>query len=217
MVGGMVSDRKKLQAELAAVSIDDIDAVHDLFVRVRALAKKRGRSSDALHDVAELSRRAERAMGLALRSGQARGVVAVNGGDRTGVSAKKYVPSWGLITNLYTMASVSDEQFEKALIMAVCEPVAHGRIAGVPTRPLVLAACKELTAVPVPKGGRPSVRARRAVEDLAIQLNALAWGVKDVDPCEVDEAAVRSMVFQAFNDLAAIKRFLQEVRKQNDG
>lgn len=204
----------ELRARLAEVSIDDLDAVHDLYLDTRKFLSHGGRIGvGETLGLAELSRRVERAEGLAIRAAQSRGELLRQGQSNRVPGVKfvsSYISSAGETTRLYRMVDgISDEVFEKAIEWCKAE----GSLA----RPALTNALRKLAVSPViepPAKVLPTKRGRKTVEHMAIQLNALAMGVADLDPAEVDKTLMAPMVNQAFEDIGAIRAFLRKVNKQ---
>jgi hypothetical protein len=205
--------KDQVRARLAQVSIDDLDAVHDLFLASRELCRGNGL------DGKELARRAERALGLAFRAAQERGELLGRGQSYTHEDGsrrkrvKDYIPTSGASSDIYRLVNgVTDEMFDKAIAATRArnsmsnQEVARELVyikAGMPTPPLPVK----------PKKVRPTARGRRTIDHMAIQMNAIAMGVCDLEPGEVDAVAMGPVIEQVFEDIGQIRSFLRKVKK----
>jgi hypothetical protein len=195
---------QELRTRLAQVSLDDLDAVHELHLRINGLAKTVGPQSPVYLDISELNRRAERAMAIAVLAAQARGELRTRGQSHGNIPKKgvaDYMPRRANLTTSYWKhyASVDDEAFEVGLKKA--------RQGGSLSRAALLTA---LGLDPEPDPVNPTARGRRTLEHLAIQASAISMGVREIGPGEVDPSLV-PMAKQAHEDLAVIRGWLKKV------
>lgn len=211
----MSVDHEAIRSRLESLSVKDLDAVHALYEQARDL--RAGLPGGATgFDAVETVRRVERALGLAVRVAQGDGRLPTTGVRRSAKHprlVKDYFPFTGASAHIYSMASVSDEVFEKALVRCRERCV-------LPSRPTLLVTFAELldgprpvvvVPEPEPKKVRLTARGRRTVEHLAIQMNSIALGVAEIDPGEVDANAMAEVIDQAFEDIGTIRKFLREV------
>lgn len=204
-----------LTDQVKIADIADIDTVHDLHSTILAALKEVPYADPDRIALQELARRADRKLGQAIRRGQSVGTITSTG--QTTVYAERhglkppvhYVSSKQLLPDLYLMADVSDELFEEALKR--CSDTLMGR------RPVAKAITdlKEAGWEPVVRKVRPTARGKRTIEDMAIKINAMRYGVEEMDPGEVDYTAHEEMVFQMFQDIGIIRSFLRKVKNQN--
>ena len=212
-------DLAELREALATVSLDTPGAVHSLLISARALMNA-SRNTDAWPEAAELMRRAERAMGLAIRRAQKRGTVLKPGqhpsANPTAVSPNVYVNKGGEASFIYSITdAISDELFEQAITQSkdrLCS-----RMALLDTLRVLRGQEPKPPKAPKPVVDKPTIlptrRGTKTVEHMAIQLNAIAMGLMDLEPEEVDPVANRRLIFQAFEDVGTIRTFLKKVNK----
>jgi hypothetical protein len=152
-----------LDALTTAHDIHGIARVRRQVVRLERLVRDAHLKRAALLDVAELARRAERALGLAIRYGQAHGTIRHQGqkpgvSDAAGlISPGNFAPKEVLARGAYIFAGVSDEAFEAA--------IAASRTANDLGRSDVI---RRVTGKPR-VGGRPVPSVRRTREATAIR------------------------------------------------
>lgn len=201
----MQSTIDELRTRLAQVSIDDLSAVHALYLDTKALKGATNRAARNFLDVTELERRVERAMGLAWRAAQERGEVRSKH-NQSGVPATNYFKARGTVADICQLVDgIADEDFEKALVAA--------RQRGNLTREVVVEELEPFRPVKQelvkPKGSTP--RGRKTLEHMAIQIDAIALGVQDIHPDEVPAQQMADVVTKVFEDIGTIRSFLRKV------
>lgn len=219
----MVSTRG-LRARLTQTSVDDLDATYALYLDIKSLLID-GRQvlTDDL-DVVELVRRSERAMGAAVMVAQSNGtLLAEQQSKRHHPGAKTvhdYLSNGSQVALFKRLAAAPDEVFEEA--------IAKCRADGSMTRPKLVRLIADLSGVPIPKRPKPvepvkrirnrpvervtgSARGRKTIEHMAISIDAIARGVEELDPGEVDREQVYRAIEQVYIDMGVIKSFLRKV------
>lgn len=189
-------------------------------VKVKAVAlleitKQAGFSADYRLQAAEVTRRAERKLGVAIRKAQKSGLMRseLHKSPRL-ISPFDYCTRNELFGSGNTRGlgiygfvdKVSDEQFEEALTEAVK--------AGDLCRGSVAKRCSERIQVDAPKVPKTS-SARRVMEDLVITLGGLEFVVKETNPKEVDAQNHMEDIIDIRKSIAAINRFVSKVNKEN--
>jgi hypothetical protein len=207
---------QEIRTRLESVSLDDIDAVHALYLDGKNLKVNLTHRGNL--DAVETVRRVERALGTAIRAAQARGEMLAKNATNTaafkGRMVRELFSTSSEADHLYALVDgISDEQFEEAI--RKCR--ANGGL----SREKLEVQLKERQADTPPPPPPPAVhrvlptrRGRKTIEHMAISLNALALGVAELDPGEVDKAAMLPMINQAFEDIGVIRTFLRKVNKQ---
>lgn len=195
------------------MSPDDLDAVHDLYLDARKLPVGSSRYTPNL-EAQEVTRRIDRMMGQALLAGQARGTVkrhGQHGGITDARSVLDFVKA-GRSADYYRYAELSDDLFERALDNARSKGnIGHQSVM---REAKILAQLNPNGKVaPPPRQVVPTPRGRRTLEHLAIQMSAIALGVQEVDPREVDAVAMAEVIEQAFDDIGIIRAYLRKVKK----
>ena len=200
---------EQVRARLDSLSVDDTEAVHDLYLKSRTLLKAHGRKPIPF-DNHEAGRRAERMLGKAITRAQERGEIRTHGQNSnmtwaSAVGVDKYVSmsTWGW---LRLASSGTDEEFELVLKRA--------RESGDMSQRSVCAQIRQVVGSPPPLVQRKhTARGKRTIEYMAMQVNSLALGVEDLDPAEVDAKAFAAVIEGIFDDLGILRSFLRRVKK----
>jgi len=190
----------ELRARLAQVSVDDLKAVHALFLEIQQFATQVGIHADDYTDRLELARRSERKIAQAIRAAQVRGELRTHGQSRLNIPSTRDYLSTSLSADAFAFANAEDEVFEQALKQA--------REIGVPGRGTVLKLLK-----PPPKPCSPTPRGRRTVEHMVVSINAIALGVAEVDPSEIPPDMAQS-IEQALDDIGVVRGWLKKVKNR---
>lgn len=222
-----------------AMATGDLDRLVGWRTKARAmetLVAQLKLGGDVAADVAESTRRAERAIGQAVRAGQAQGwirrkghgggpadpflrngkmvPVSVTGRkDKEMISPATYIRNGGMeVRDHYWMADVPDDVFEAVLSAA--------REENNLTRTNVGRKCRAaLESLPPPSAdAKPPVRktaaGRKAMEALVIGANSLAFLCDDTDPAEVDVANHDEDIKEILRAMKVIRAFIGKVEDQ---
>jgi len=197
---------------------------------LQEIAKQLGLAEELRLDATEFIRRTERALGVAIREGQARGEVQMRGDNRftailghvDDVTYKKVSPTdfvkqvelsgAGQSKGIYAMTDgVTDADFENILTEARDE----GNLsrANVARRALMISNPKPPPAVD-PMTVRKTAIARRTIESAALTINSLMLAIAELDPGEVDRDAQGIALDLLTHDIGQIREFLVKVRNQ---
>jgi hypothetical protein len=197
-----MTEHAELVKRLSEVSLDDYSAVYATWFDIDGYAKALKRNTKGFMSGNELLRRAERALGIAVKRGQERGLINQGNGSR--YAKKDTIPiRHDRMSDFYKLAALTDEDFEKVLVNA--------RDRGSLGRSVVLEEIDELHPKPAP-APKPlgTARGRRTLEHLAIQVNSIALGVQEIGPEEVSPD-LQDIVDQAFKDIGMIRSWLRKV------
>jgi hypothetical protein len=224
-----------------AIKASDVSWLKDCKAKaatLQAIAQQIGLGKEIQLDAIEFTRRAERALGVAIREGQARGEILRRGqvgpgranqhgtvedhsdsrifSRPTDFATGAELSGVGNQGGIYAMTDdVSDEQFDEAIIEA--------RTEGNLSRANVARKAKAKAQEPEPelepdepsKPVKKTAQGRRVMEHLSINLNSLANTlIKDIDPREIDYPQHESDVREMQSDLNTIKAFLKRVKEQ---
>jgi hypothetical protein len=197
----------ELRARLAGVEINDLNAVHDLYLEVKKQYINNGGEARFDAQFAEVARRIERAMGLSMRAAQERGELGryMIGTLLPGMRAVCDLMPSHEATDIYRMGDVTDEVFEEAL--------ANCKAKGTVSRASMAAEAQRIGNNEPLRRPKTTPRGRRTMEHMAIQVNAIALGVQELDPFEVAVGDMQETVDRVFEDIGIIRSFLRKVNK----
>lgn len=197
---------KELQARLTEVSPRDYSGCLALFQEVLPYSKSVKRGTREFMDVTELARRTERLFTQAVTAAQLRGEIRIAGQSR-GVIPAQAVPYPHVLSECRLFEAASDDIFELAL--------KNARARGSLGRSVLNEELRSLTPkadpVQVKAHRLGTLRGKRTIEHMAIQINALAMGTGDIKPEEVPGEMVEEMVTGIFRDIGTIRSFLRKV------
>lgn len=205
---------EELRARLTQASADDLEATYALYLDGKKLQVNLACRNDL--DAVETVRRTERVFAKAIRAAQSRGELMAHGSNMHSTGMKKvsdYLPGAGMSSAFYKLCDgVTDELFEQAIDKC--------RADGSLGRDALHRQIKELRGAPKPPApsaprlakARHTARGRRTIEHMAIQMDAVARGVEELEPTEVDRKAMYHAINKVYSDMGVIKAFLREVK-----
>lgn len=231
---------------LAAIAAQDLPSIAQWKAKAKAIeeiAKQVRLGKDIQLDAAEFCRRAERGLGLAIREGQANGLVSggTHGGDRSSPTVGLEIPSPSELapkhelhgrgqepgTGIYGMTdNVSDSQFE--------ESIAEGRSEGNLSRANVARKCKakanptplidendpEIDAEVQPNPPKPGPGTRpfkksdtEMLAEISGSLANFADLISYIQPDQIAPEDAEKLCTQAFHALSRIRKNFKEINQ----
>lgn len=209
---------EEIRAGLAQTSVDDLDEVYAWYLKSKSLLTKDGGGSWVRDfDILETARRAERLFGQAFKSARRRGLLVEQGHrpEPGGAQAlTQYIDYGEALHHMRRFAAVSDDAFEEAL--AKCR--ANKSLGRRALSAQIMEVCggDPLNQVAQEKrkqerSRKATMRGRKTIEHMAIQLDAIARGVEVLDPSEVDRQEMHPVIDRVYGDIAVIRSFLRKV------
>lgn len=203
-----MTTHEELRARLTQASVDDLEATYALYLDAKEARSRVNLRND--QDLAEVLCRIDRLFAQSVRIAQATGKLRDRHGKIVGDTApvlkiNHLVPPSTMNTLYRCFDGVSEELFEEAL--SKCK--ADGRL----SRQTLGVKLEELrnSQPPAKSTTRMSARTRRTIEHLAIQMDALARGVEELNPEEVDRQVLYHAITKVYVDMGVIKAFLRKV------